>query len=135
MLFAGLLAKSPHLTIKTARIVRNTLSMAHIIIPREPLSRRALLRGMGATVALPFLDAMRPLRAASATNFPVRMGIIFMPNGVRQDCWTPTGEGRDWKASPILSPLEKHRGDVSIFTNLGHKHCEEGDGHYAKTAN
>ena len=109
--------------------------MAHIIIPRAPLSRRTLLRGMGATLALPLLDAMQSARAAQASKLPVRMGIIFMPNGVRQDCWTPEGEGMNWKSSPILSPLERHRRDVSIFTNLSHKHCEEGDGHYAKTAN
>lgn len=58
-----------------------------------------------------------------------------MANGVRADAWTPEGQGNEFKMSPILSPLEKHRADVSIFTNLGHKNCEQGDGHYAKTAN
>ena len=90
---------------------------------------------MGATVALPFLEAMQSLRAASAPAFPVRMGILFMPNGVRQDAWTPAGTGTAWKASPILAPLEPHRGDVSIFTNFGNKASLGGDGHYAKTAN
>jgi len=66
--------------------------MSYLSIPREPLSRRATLRGLGATIALPFLDVMRPsARAAQAqaAAFPTRLGVLFMPNGVRQDCWTP----------------------------------------------
>ncbi len=109
--------------------------MANIIIPRQPMSRRSVLRGLGATMALPFLDAMQTARAAQSAKFPVRMGILFMPNGVRSDAWTPEGQGTAFKLSPILSPLEQHRNDISVLTNMGHKHCEEGDGHYAKTAN
>jgi hypothetical protein len=74
-------------------------------------------------------------RAAASVKAPVRMGFIFMPNGVRQDRWTPEGQGRDFKLSPILQPIERHRGDINILTNLGHENCEGGDGHYAKTAN
>ncbi len=95
-----------------------------------------MLRGMGATLALPFLEAMRPSgRAANAVKAPVRMGILFMPNGVRQDAWTPEGEGKDFKFSRLLQPLEAHRNDVTILTNLGNKNSLGGDGHYAKTAN
>ncbi len=94
-----------------------------------------MLRGLGATVALPFLDAMRPLRAAEAAKYPVRLGVIFMPNGVRQDAWTPEGAGADYKLSPILQPIERHRGEINVFSHLSHKNCEAGDGHYAKTAN
>ncbi len=109
--------------------------MANFLIPRQPISRRSVLRGLGASVALPFLDAMQTARAAESAKFPVRMGILFMPNGVRSDAWTPVGEGKTFKLSPILSPLEQHRNDIAVLTNMGHKHCEEGDGHYAKTAN
>ena len=109
--------------------------MPHFIIPRAAISRRTVLRGIGASVALPFLDAMQSVRAAQVTKFPVRMGVIFMPNGVREDSWTPTGEGKDYQFSPILKPLEKHRADLTVLTQLGHKNCEAGDGHYAKTAN
>ena len=108
--------------------------MPQFLIPRETMSRRKVLRGLGATIALPFLDAMTPARAATAKP-PVRMAFIFMPNGVRQDRWTPEGEGTQFKLSPILQPIERHRGDINILTNLSHKNCEEGDGHYAKTAN
>src|SRR5207248_350835 len=106
-----------------------------IIVPRVPISRRTILRGLGASVALPFLDAMQTARAASSAKFPVRLGVVFMPNGVRADAWTPEGQGSSFKMSPILAPMEKHRADISIFTNLSHKNCEAGDGHYAKTAN
>lgn len=109
--------------------------MPSFVVPRAALSRRAVLRGLGASVALPFLDAMRPLRAAESRKYPVRLGVIFMPNGVRQDAWTPEGAGRDFKLSPILQPIERHRGDINILTQLSHKNCEHGDGHYAKTAN
>lgn len=108
--------------------------MPQFLIPRETMSRRRVLRGLGATIALPFLDAMTPARAATA-KAPVRMAFIFMPNGVRQDRWTPEGEGTQFKLSPILQPLEKHRDDINILTQLSHKNCDEGDGHYAKTAN
>jgi hypothetical protein len=95
-----------------------------------------MLRGLGATVALPFLEAMRPasVRAAAAKP-PVRFGVLFMPNGVREDRWTPEGEGADFKLSPILSPLESSRQDITILTGLGNRASLGGDGHYAKTAN
>ena len=55
-----------------------------------PLSRRTLLRGAGAALALPWLEAMAPLKAASTgEKRPRRLGVLFMPNGVRQDAWTP----------------------------------------------
>lgn len=110
--------------------------MANLLLRRDPMSRRSVLRGMGATIALPFLNAMAPTaRAAQAKPFPVRMGVVFMPNGVHPQRWTPEGEGSDFKLSPILQPLEKHRGEINVLTNLGHHHCRQGDGHYAKTAN
>ncbi|QIF03250.1 DUF1552 domain-containing protein [Roseimicrobium sp. ORNL1] len=111
--------------------------MPSFIIPKEPVSRRRVLRGLGATIALPFLNAMCPstVRAASSAKAPVRMAFIFMPNGVRQDRWTPEGTGADYKLSPILQPLERHRGQMNVLTELGHMNCREGDGHYAKTAN
>ena len=99
------------------------------------LPRRSFLRGAGATLALPFLEAMTPLRAATmAAAFPVRIGFLYMPNGVRADRWTPEGDGSRFKLSPILSPLEKHREDLLIFTGLQNKASFTGDGHYVKTA-
>lgn len=103
-----------------------------------PLSRRTFLRGAGVALALPWLEAMRPaplLRAAEgAAPAPVRLAVLFMPNGVHPDRWTPEGEGRDFRLSPILEPLAPFREDILVLTNLGHKACRTGDGHYVKTA-
>ncbi len=108
------------------------------------LPRRTLLRGTGAALALPWLEAMMPrtARAAdsptaaseSADGAPVRMAALFMPNGVRQDMWTPEGEGRDFKMSAALKPLEKHKDDLLVFSNLWNQASKGGDGHYVKTS-
>lgn len=109
--------------------------MSNISTQRWLLDRRLMLRGIGATLALPMLDAMRPLLAASsaAANFPVRLAMLYMPNGVRENRWTPEGSGSRFKLSPILSPLEAHRDDLLILTGLQNKASFSGDGHYVKT--
>ena len=109
--------------------------MSNIVTRRWLLDRRLMLKGIGATLALPVLDAMRPLMAATGTPgaFPVRMAMIYMPNGVRDNRWTPEGSGTRFKLSPILSPLEKYREDLLILTGLQNKASFTGDGHYVKT--
>jgi hypothetical protein len=105
-----------------------------------PLSRRTFLRGAGVALALPWLEAMKPARVlcaadgAASAPAPVRLAVLFMPNGVHPGTWTPEGEGRDFCLSPILEPLEDFREDLLVLTNLGHKACRTGDGHYVKTA-
>lgn len=108
--------------------------MAHIRTQKWLMPRRSFLRGAGATLALPFLDAMRPLMAAgSSAQLPIRIALLYMPNGVRADRWTPEGDGSRFKLSPILSPLEKHREDLLVLTGLQNKASFTGDGHYVKT--
>lgn len=108
--------------------------MAHLQSQKWLMPRRSFLRGAGATLALPFLDAMRPLMAAgSSARMPVRIALLYMPNGVRPDRWTPDGDGSRFKLSPILSPLEKHRDDLLVLTGLQNKASFTGDGHYVKT--
>ena len=92
---------------------------------RQPISRRTVLRGIGAGMALPLLDAMIPTRAfgraaaqAGANKPPVRMAAIFMPNGVHYADWEPVGIGRNFKLSPTLAPLESVRDDVMVLSNL-----------------
>jgi hypothetical protein len=65
---------------------------------------------------------------------PVRMAVLFMPNGVHPGKWTPEGEGKDFTLSPTLSPLAPFQKDLLVLTNLGHEACLPGDGHYVKTA-
>ena len=67
-----------------------------------PISRRTILRGAGASLALPWLEAMMPVRASAASRALVRMAVLYMANGVREDMWTPTGTGRDFILSPTL---------------------------------
>jgi hypothetical protein len=108
--------------------------MATIQSNRWHLQRRTFLKGLGATLALPVLDAMRPLMAQGRTSsFPIRIAMLYMPNGVRQDRWTPEGTGSRFKLSPILSPLENHREDILVLTGLQNKASFSGDGHYVKT--
>jgi hypothetical protein len=91
-----------------------------MIITKKALSRRALLRGMGATLALPLLDAMIPA-ATALTNTPAkpvrRLGFVFMPMGCDITRWTPRGDSLD-ELSPILSSLAPVREHVTAITNM-----------------
>lgn len=103
------------------------------------LSRRFLLRGIGATLALPWLEAMSPrtLSAASSPmsdDAPVRLAVLFMPNGVPPKKWTPKGEGKEFEWSDMLSGMEPFRNDSLVLTNLWNRGSAPGDGHYVKTA-
>lgn len=110
------------------------------IVKNISLSRRTLLRGVGAALALPWLEAMqvRKLLGSEQENVPakapVRMAVLFMPNGVPPKKWTPEGEGADFKLSPILEPLASHQKDLLVMTQLWNKNSDSGDGHYVKTA-
>ena len=100
------------------------------------ISRRTLLRGAGASLALPWLEAMGPVaRAASnSTRPPVRMAVLFMPNGVNSDMWTPKGAGRSFELSPTLEPLKDLKDDLLVLTNLWNAGSKGGEGHYVKTS-
>ena len=104
--------------------------------PSMALSRRTFLKGTGASLALPWLEAMLPQRlAANSTNSkPIRLAALFMPNGVREDQWTPTGQGSEFALSPTLKPLEALKNDILVPTNLWNKASDYGDGHYVKTS-
>ena len=86
------------------------------------VSRRTILRGLGASVALPLLDIMEPVAAAArvggSSGAPRRLACIFQPNGVYPKNWDPTGEGAGYELSPILEPLACVKSDVSVLSNL-----------------
>ena len=91
-----------------------------MIITRKALPRRTFLRGMGATLALPLLEAMIPAATAWAKTpaKPVRrLGFVFMPMGCDITRWTPTGDKLD-QLSPILSSLAPVREHVTAISNL-----------------
>lgn len=110
------------------------------ILRNKTLSRRTMLRGVGVSLALPWLEAMQRHTLLSAdetsqaANAPVRMAVLFMPNGVPPKKWTPEQEGSDFKLSPILEPLAAHQKDLLVLTNLWNQNSNSGDGHYVKTA-
>lgn len=91
-----------------------------MFITRMSLPRRTFLRGAGATLALPLLEAMTPAFAAVAkTAAPVRrFGAVFVPMGERPSHWTPTTSGVDFEFSPILKPLESFRAHVTVASNV-----------------
>jgi hypothetical protein len=83
----------------------------------KSLSRRTVLRGIGATIALPFLDAMVP--AAKAAARPANRFLTFyVPNGMAMEYWSPKGEGTTFELSPILEPLSPHRDQLTILSGL-----------------
>jgi hypothetical protein len=91
------------------------------MITKRSLSRRTVLRGLGATIALPLLDGMIPaLTAASKTAAkPVRrLGCIYVPNGVEMRMWTPKVEGAGYALSPILEPLKPFYDQTTVLSGL-----------------
>src|SRR5262245_4536215 len=103
-----------------------------MFITKMALSRRTFLRGVGASVALPLLDAMVPALTAAAdtpAKAVPRLGVVYHPNGVIYQNWLPKGTGRDFEFSPILAPLEPFRDQLIVITNLSSHQAEAlGDG-------
>jgi hypothetical protein len=92
-----------------------------MFISKTSISRRAVLRGVGATVALPFLDAMVPALTAqvrTAANPVRRFGTVFVGLGERPSHWRPATEGVNFEFSPILKPLEGFRDHVTVVSDL-----------------
>ena len=89
-----------------------------MIITKKALPRRTFLRGMGAAVALPLLDAMVPAMAATPAHPVRRLGYIFIPMGSDINRWTPPGEGTLTELSPILRPLEPFKDHITVLTNM-----------------
>lgn len=111
------------------------------------IPRRSFLKGAGAMLGLPLLDAMGKVSAVAAPDAlastkaakhvqaPVRMACIYFPNGVWEKNWFPTKDGADYELPSALEPLAKHRDKLLVFSGLDKQHSHQGDGHYAKTAN
>ncbi len=92
-----------------------------MIITKKAMSRRAVLRGIGATVALPLLDGMVPALSAMRTTAASgirRFGVVYVPNGMAMEHWTPTGEGNAFEFSPILQPMTPFRDRTLVLTGL-----------------
>ena len=88
-----------------------------MVITKRALPRRTFIRGMGATLALPLLDAMVPAMSALSKAAP-RFAAIYCGNGANMNDWTPATEGVGFAFSPILKPLEAFRDRTLVFTGL-----------------
>ena len=91
-----------------------------MFITKMSLPRRTFLRGMGATLALPLMEAMIPaLSTASPAATPVRrLGVVYVPNGMAMDSWTPATEGTTFELTPILQPLAPFRDRLLVVSGL-----------------
>jgi hypothetical protein len=95
-----------------------------MFISNKSLHRRTFLRGLGATVALPLLDAMIPARALIASARPVpRLAFVYFPHGAIMDEWTPAAVGRDFDLGRILAPLAPYRNQLTIVSGLENQHA------------
>ncbi len=106
---------------------------------RTGIARRTFLRGLGTTMALPLLEAMSPMRSATAgaAETPVRLAFVFFPNGAIVPSWKPEGEGSDWRLSRTLEPLAPLKDQLTVFTGLTQKHGRangDGAGDHARNA-
>jgi hypothetical protein len=95
-----------------------------MFITKKHLSRRTVLRGLGASVALPLLDAMIPAHTAIAKTAAApkpRMAFIYFPHGAVMDKWTPKAEGANFDLPPILAPLAPFQKQLTIVSGLENK--------------
>ncbi len=103
-----------------------------------PLSRRALLRGFGTALALPYLEAMLPRGPRPpADDAPRRLIYLYVPNGVHMPDWTPVAEGRAFELPWILEPLAPVRDEISVVSGLVHDKARangDGPGDHARAA-
>ncbi|MFC7335823.1 DUF1552 domain-containing protein [Haloferula chungangensis] len=99
------------------------------------LSRRSFLRGLGVSMALPGLEAFRPLLAAeasaralgtTASGAPLRMAYLYVPNGVNVKKWRPSGSGENAKLGETFAPVEHLRDDFQVFSGFEHKNATTG---------
>jgi hypothetical protein len=101
-----------------------------MFVTRKSLPRRTILRGMGAVVGLPLLEAMVPSLTAIAQSGAapqMRFGAVFVPNGAIMEQWTPGGAAADFEFSPILESLEPFRDRVVVVSNLTRAATPGGD--------
>jgi hypothetical protein len=92
-----------------------------MFVLRRAMHRRTFLRGAGAALALPWLEAMSPHLTAvarAATAGPRRIGFVYIPHGVIMSQWTPATAGAGFEFTPILKPLEPYKDDLIVLSNL-----------------
>jgi hypothetical protein len=99
----------------------------------DRISRRAVLRGAGVTMALPWLESFAAKASPGATAFPKRFGVVFLGNGVNEDHWGSEGSGDEMKLGQTLSPLEPLKKKVNVIHGLFNKRATGHGIHPAQT--
>ncbi len=102
-----------------------------MFITKKHLSRRHVLRGMGASIALPFMDAMVPA-ATAQTAANLRLGFVYVPHGAVHDRFVPAATGKDFEITKILESLTDFREHITIVSGLRNKPGESPDPHAIK---
>jgi hypothetical protein len=95
-----------------------------MFITKKYLNRRTVLRGAGAMIALPLLDAMIPAATALANTAAkpvVKLGFVYFPHGAIMEKWTPEKDGADFDLMPILEPLKPFQKQLTIISGLGNR--------------
>ena len=103
-----------------------------MFLTKKHLSRRTLLKGAGASIALPLLDAMIPAQTAMAQTpaaTRLHLGFVYFPHGALQDEWQPKQVGRNFDFPYIIKPLERFRDHVTVISGLRNKGGEGGTPH------
>jgi hypothetical protein len=100
-----------------------------MIITKKALARRTFLRGVGTALALPLLDSMIPAMAGTTAQPAIRLGFVYVPNGIIQKDWVPQALGTNFDFMPTMKPLEPFRDKLIILRNLAQHNGEAlGDG-------
>jgi len=105
-----------------------------MIITKKAIPRRTMLKGLGASLALPLLDGMVPAFTAlrdTAADPVRRLGIVDVPNGMMMDHWTPATEGVGFNFPTILQPLERFRDQVEVLSGM---HGVDAEGPHARAS-
>ena len=109
-----------------------------MIVTGKQLPRRTFLKGMGAAIALPVLDAMTPAFAGPRVGqSPHRLAFTYVPNGVTMADWTPAAQGASFEFTRILKPLERFREETLVLSGLAHRNGNalgDGPGDHARAA-
>jgi hypothetical protein len=100
-----------------------------MFITKRALPRRTFLRAMGATVALPMLDAMVPALSAQSRRATPRLGFVYIANGVIQNLWNPATTGAAFELTPTLQAFANVRDSITVLSGLSHLQADTfGDG-------
>jgi hypothetical protein len=106
-----------------------------VLIFKKSIPRRTFLKGAGASIALPVLDAMFPALASvkDRAEIPKRLSIVYAPNGMNMTKWTPTETGANYQLTPILQPLAAYKDRMTVLSGLANMegYAKPGEGESA----